>query len=82
MRDFAFVTHVECYTQEGASVCGLEYRDYHKIYQILDVRDDLLNDPLGRRQMKQVLQICQTSQQASLPLGALVLIERILALLD
>lgn len=71
MKRFAFQTHVECYTQKGASICGLDLADYKKIYDIIDVRDDLFGDPYGRKQMRDVLTICKNDQNASLPPGAI-----------
>jgi hypothetical protein len=78
MKDFAFKTHVDCYTQSGASVCELELADYKKIYDIIDVKVDLFQDPFGRKQMREVLNICKNDMQSSLPPGALDLIIKIL----
>jgi hypothetical protein len=78
MKQFAFQTHVECYTQPGASVCQLELSDYKKIYDIIDVTDDLFRDPYGRKQMRDVLSICKKDQNSTLPPGAIDLIIRIL----
>jgi hypothetical protein len=78
MKDLAFRTHVDCYTQPGASVCELEFSDYRKIYDIIDVGADIFKDAYGRRQMREVLEICRDSQKATLPSGVLDLVIKII----
>ncbi|PDQ20101.1 hypothetical protein CN311_16025 [Mesorhizobium sanjuanii] len=58
MKEFAFQTHVDCYTQAQASVCDLEWTDYKKIYDTISVWNDLATDQYGRRQFKKVFAIC------------------------
>lgn len=82
MKNFAFQTHVECYTQAEASVCSLEESDYLKIYKILDVKDDLLGDSYGRRQMREVLKICESDPNTTVSPRRLAWIRKILALLN
>ena len=78
MRQFAFQTHVACYTQPGASVCDLNLQDYKKIYDIIDVGDDLFRDSYGRKQMRDVLTICKNDQKSMLPRGAIDWVVKIL----
>jgi hypothetical protein len=78
MKQFAYQTHVKCYTQPSASVCSLELADYKKIYNIIDVKDDLFGDPFGRQQMREVLSICKSDQKSTLPSGAIDWIIKIL----
>jgi hypothetical protein len=78
MKQFAFQTHVECYTQPSASICDLALADYKKIYDIIDVADDLFRDPYGRKQMLDVLTICKNDQNSTLPPGAIDWIIKIL----
>jgi hypothetical protein len=82
MKDFAFKTHVECYTQPGASVCNLDLADYKKIYDIIDVRDDLFSDPYGRKQMRDVLAICKDDPKSTLSPDIIKLIIKIIDKLD
>jgi hypothetical protein len=78
MKQFAFKTHVECYTQPDASVCGLDLADYKKIYDIIDIKDDLFGDPYGRKQMRDVLAICKGDPNSTLSPENLTWIGRIL----
>jgi hypothetical protein len=81
MKDFAFQTHVDCYTQASASVCSLEFSDYQIIYRIIDVQDDLMSDPFGRKQLRDVLTICANDPNSTLPKASLDLIRKALTLL-
>jgi hypothetical protein len=56
LKDFAFQTHVRCYTQQAASVCRLPISDLVTIYRIIDSVD--LLDPYGLRQILGVIRIC------------------------
>jgi hypothetical protein len=78
MKNFAFQTHVECYTQPAASVCELDLADYKKIYDIIDIGDDLFGDPYGRKQMRDVLMICKNDQNSSIPPAVMSLIIKII----
>lgn len=78
MKDFAFKTHVKCYTQPGASICSLTEGDFKKIYDTINVVDDLFKDPYGRAQMRQVLEICRNDQSSTIPKPVLDLIVAVL----
>jgi hypothetical protein len=82
MKSLAFKTHVECYTQPSASVCALELSDFKKIYSIIDIGDDLFGDPYGRSQMRQVLQICKTDQNSTIPTPIIEIIDSIIEKLN
>jgi hypothetical protein len=56
LKDYAFQTHVRCYTQQAASVCRLPVSDLVTIYRIIDSVD--LLDPYGLRQILGVIRIC------------------------
>ena len=56
MKDFAFRSHVECYTQSAASVCRLPLADWAKIAQIIDSAD--LFDRYGASQILDVVNKC------------------------
>ena len=56
LKDFAFQTHVRCYTQQAASVCRLPISDLVTIYRIIDSVD--LLDPYGLRQILGIIRIC------------------------
>lgn len=78
MKSFAYRTHVDCYTQTSASICNLTYADFKKIFDIIDVRDDLFGDPYGRAQMRDVLEICRRDQNSTIPHTILDLIAAII----
>jgi hypothetical protein len=78
MKDFAFRMHVSCYTQPDASICQLTGSDFKKIYDIIDVTDDLFKDPYGREQMRQVLEICRNDPNSTIPKSVLDIIVKIL----
>lgn len=82
MKAFAFAAHVDCYTQSSASVCSLEITDYAKLLQILDVSNDLLKDPFGRRQMREAFARCVTQKASGLTAGALDTIKKIIGRLE
>jgi hypothetical protein len=65
MKDFAFQTHVECYTQQPYSVCDLPIADWRKIFSVIDTRD--LLDKEGAAQALAVLQICASKQSPANP---------------
>jgi hypothetical protein len=56
MKNFAFQTHVKCYTQESASVCRLPISDLGKIFSIIDLEDLVSFD--GLSQIIGILNIC------------------------
>ena len=56
MKDFAFQTHVSCYSQISASICRLPASDWAKIIQTIDTAD--LLDSYGARQMLSIVNIC------------------------
>ena len=56
LKDFAFKTHVRCYTQQAASVCRLPISDLLTIYRIIDAVD--LVGPAGLRQILGIIRIC------------------------
>jgi hypothetical protein len=60
MKEFAFRTHVDCYTQPPFSICDLPLSDWKKIYSIISVKD--LFDKDGAAQVLAVLQICVRKQ--------------------
>jgi hypothetical protein len=78
MKEYAFKTHVTCYTKTGASVCSLTLGDFRKIAQIIDLTDDLFKDPYGRAQARQVLEICRSDQNSTIPASVLDVIVAIL----
>ena len=49
MKEFAFQTHINCYTQNAASVCKLPIADWRKIVGIFDTADFI--DSYGARQV-------------------------------
>jgi hypothetical protein len=56
IKEFAFETHIRCYTQQAASVCRLPLSDLSKIYGIIDAAD--LLDPDGIRQLLNIARAC------------------------
>lgn len=58
MRAFAFDTHVNCYTQEGASICQLPLTDVFEVTRIIKIKDAMTPD--GRKQTARVSQRCTT----------------------
>ena len=56
MKEFAFQTHINCYTQNAASVCKLPVADWTKILSIIDAADFI--DIYGARQVVATLEIC------------------------
>lgn len=58
MKEHAFKTHVECYTQPGSSICDLPVADYLTIYNIID-NEDILGDEYAKAQFKAVMDICK-----------------------
>jgi hypothetical protein len=56
MKEFAFQTHINCYTQNAASVCKLPIADWRKIVGIIDTADFI--DSYGARQVVATLEIC------------------------
>lgn len=65
MRDLAYNSHVQCYTQPGASVCDLPASDVRRIWEIVDSGD--LFDAYGLRQMAAVVAICLGIASSSRP---------------
>lgn len=59
MKEFAFESHVECYTSSGASICDLGSGDLAEIAKTVDAKD--LLDHEGWRQMLQVAGRCAKS---------------------
>ncbi len=59
MKTFAFRTHVDCYTQTGASICDLGIGDVTAIGWIIDASDLLTIDSL--HQSTAVADICKTT---------------------
>lgn len=56
MKDFAFQTHVSCYSQNSASICRLPASDWAKIIQTIDTAD--LLDSYGAKQMLSIVNVC------------------------
>ena len=56
MKEFAFQTHINCYTQNAASVCKLPVADWRKIISIIDMADFI--DSYGASQVIATLEIC------------------------
>jgi hypothetical protein len=56
MKEFAFQAHINCYTQNAASICKLPIADWRKIVSIIDAAD--LIDSYGARQVVATLRIC------------------------
>jgi hypothetical protein len=56
MKEFAFKTHVMCYSQDAASVCRLPSADWSKIIHIIDTPD--LFDSYGAKQMLAIVSVC------------------------
>jgi hypothetical protein len=56
MKEFAFQTHINCYTQNTASVCKLPIADWRKIVSIVDTADVI--DSYGAKQVLATLKIC------------------------
>lgn len=56
MKDFAFQSHVSCYTKPGASMCSLGALDMLKIVAVVETKDFLSS--VGRAQMLRVAGIC------------------------
>ena len=56
MKDFAFQTHVSCYSQDSASICRLPASDWAKIIETIDTAD--LLDSYGARQMLSIVNVC------------------------
>ena len=56
MKEFAFQTHINCYTQNAASVCNLPIADWRRIVSIIDAADFI--DSYGARQVVATLKIC------------------------
>ena len=56
MKEFAFQTHINCYTQNAASVCKLPISDWEKIVSIVDTADVI--DSYGAKQVLVTLEIC------------------------
>ncbi|MGE8131652.1 hypothetical protein ACQKQD_32330 [Methylobacterium sp. NPDC080182] len=61
MKDFAFQTHISCYSQNTASICRLPASDWSKIIQTIDTAD--LLDAYGAKQMLGIVNVC-IGQQA------------------
>jgi hypothetical protein len=78
MKEFAFKTHVACYTKPGASICSLSLGDFTKIAHIIDLADDLFKDPYGRAQARQILDICRNDQNSTIPRPVLDVIASII----
>jgi hypothetical protein len=56
MKNFAFKTHVACYTQSSASVCNLPVTDWQRIVGIIDNAE--LFDSYGATQILEVVKTC------------------------
>lgn len=56
MKEFAFQTHINCYTQNAASVCNLPIADWRRIVSIIDTADFI--DSYGASQVMATLEIC------------------------
>jgi hypothetical protein len=56
VREIAWKSHVQCYTQAAASVCSLPLSDLLKIYAIIDSLD--LLSPYGFSQMLAIMNVC------------------------
>lgn len=56
MKNFAFQTHVSCYSQDSASVCRLPIGDWAKIVQTIDTADFL--DAYGAKQLLDIINVC------------------------
>jgi len=56
MKEFAFKMHINCYTQNVASVCKLPISDWRKIVSIVDTADFI--DSYGTKQVLATLEIC------------------------
>lgn len=59
MRDFAFASHVACYTKPGASICALGAADAAEIFSVVQLKDLFSGD--GLKQMGKVADICRTT---------------------
>lgn len=60
MKDFAFQTHISCYSQDAASICRLPASDWSKIIQTIDTAD--LLDAYGAKQMLGIVNVCIKQQ--------------------
>jgi hypothetical protein len=78
LKRLAIASHVECYTQPGASICDLGPEDWKEIYNIVDRED------MDSREMLGVAQICLGKMQRDAsPSGvARTLVERVIARLQ
>jgi hypothetical protein len=56
IKEVAFETHIQCYTQASASICRLPSSDIAKIYGIIDATD--LFSSSGIKQMISIANIC------------------------
>ena len=56
MRNVAFKSHVDCYTQPGSSICDLPMADVKAIAQTVDAKDAFTID--GGKQMAAVAAVC------------------------
>mgnify|MGYP001551069754 CR=1 FL=1 len=56
MKEFAFTSHVACYTQSAASVCKLPLSDWAEIVRIIDRAD--LFDSYGASQILEIIKVC------------------------
>jgi hypothetical protein len=59
MKNFAFQSHVSCYTSPQHSICDLPVADIKEIGAIIDIKDAFSSD--GWKQMKEVVKVCSTS---------------------
>lgn len=56
MRDYAFKSHVRCYTQPFASICKLPVTDWWTISWVVDIKE--YGDRDGRAQAIEVIKTC------------------------
>ncbi|MNF66498.1 hypothetical protein D3C84_482910 [compost metagenome] len=56
MKDFAYKSHVSCYTSADHSICDLPLSDVYNIYRAVNIKDALSSE--GWKQMHTVSAIC------------------------
>ncbi|MEQ1637040.1 MAG: hypothetical protein ABL903_10120 [Methylococcales bacterium] len=57
MEDFAFQSHVSCYTKQGASICDLDYKDWKNIAEAAELVKGIV-DSKSRNQIVEVAKVC------------------------
>ncbi|MGE7965120.1 hypothetical protein ACQKPC_22535 [Pseudomonas sp. NPDC089918] len=61
MKDFAYQSHVACYTSPANSICDLPAEDIYEIYSIVKIKDALTSE--GWKQMHTVSEICSKTSK-------------------